>query len=294
MSRSWVYHYRQPFTKQLALCEALRAGLATAGEDFTAIHGFAEVADVDGLLLFGIGGESKSVYDAYKAAGKRIVFFDKGYPRGGYGMYRVAVDDFQPLHYLMGTPRRRDRLDAMGKYVRFQSYDRKPGDAILFDGASNKYCLWQGLGDWLEWGQRMLLVTRRHTDRPIIYRPRPSHNVGDIAAVVAGMDRVEFSQGPLADDLARARVVVSFGGNIGWDCAMAGVPHFAMGDSVARPVSETSWYRMDTPFVPTSSLRLQWASNVAYCQWTAEEIAGGKAWPIIAQQLEQSSSLNPS
>lgn len=286
---TWAYHYRQPFTKQLALCEALQRGLARYGERVEAVQGFEGVRDVDGLLLFGIGGESKSIYDAYKAAGKRIVFFDKGYPRGGYGMYRVAVDDFQPLHYLMGTPRRRDRLDAMGKYVRFLRYeDRKKGEAILFDGASNKYCLWQGLGDWIEWGASVVQRIRQFTDRPIIYRPRPSHNA---AVQVPG---AELSQGQLADDLARAHVVISFGGNIGWDCVIAGVPHFAMGDSVARVVSETSWDLIDKPFIPHSSLRLQWASNVAYCQWTLEEFAGGLAWETITEQLEQSGSHNPS
>jgi hypothetical protein len=229
--------------------------------------------------LFGIGGYSRDIFDAYQKAGKDVVFWDKGYLRGG-GWYRVAVNCFQPSPFFLSTlrspPTRFDALD-----VDLKPY-KKTGDTILFDGASNKYCLWHGFGDLTEWGSKVVAQIARHTDLPIVYRPRPTHEIAHIKPV----DGAQLSQAPLEEDLARARVVVSYGGNIGWDCAVAGVPHFAMGDSVARAISETDWTKLDRPHIPTAAARRQWFHDVSYCQYRLEEIASGLAWAHVLAALK--------
>lgn len=287
-----VFHYRpQPSRKQVKLLPAVIDGAATCGIQVDGVEGFTEVLDgYDGAIMFGIGGIAKPIYDAYRGAGRKLVFFDKGYTRKcahGIEHFRVAVNGFQPLEYL-------DRSHPPDRFLRLgltvEPY-RSGGSHVLFDGASNKYCRWQGLGYWLNWGMQTLAQIRAHTDDPIIYRPRPAHNVAltetDIqTALTPWLARgVEFSQAPLADDLARARVVVSYGGNIGWDAALLGIPHFAMGDSIARPISETTWVHLDRLRVPTEAERLQWAANVAYQQWTMDEIASGAAWRHIVSVL---------
>lgn len=271
----FAFHMRQPFTKTIAMADAVKRGAAMHGDIFKAIEGYTGVRDVDGLVLFGIGGHSRLIWDAY--AGKRRILIDKGYTRSPY--YRVSLDNFQPLDYMERVQRPDDRLAKLN--IQFQKYKGK-GNAILFDGASNKYCLWMGLGDWIEWGESVVAKIRQHTDRPIIYRPRPSHN--ELVAIKGA----ELSVGPLADDLARSAVVVSYGGNIGWDAAIAGVPHFAIGDSIARPISETDWNMLDDPLIPDR--RNAWASNVAYCQWTLEELASGEAWGYIKAEISRGNS----
>lgn len=269
----FAFHYRMPFTRQLLLLEAVQAGAERHGDVVTGVPGFDAVEDVDGLVLFGIGGISREIFDAYRNAGKRVVFLDKGYfPRG---MFRVAVDDFQPRLRMKRSP---ERFEALGLMPRPYGWT---GDThILFDGASNKLCLWLGLGNWIEWGAAMVERIRAHTDLPIIYRPRPSHNE---AVAVPG---AELSTGPLFEDFARARVVVSWGGNIGFEAVVAGVPHFAIGDSVARPLSETRWDRIGEPCTPEEAARLQWLADVAWCQWSLAELADGTAWRVIREELD--------
>ena len=269
-----AFHYRMPFTRQATLLNAVMAG-ALLHDDVVlpAPEGAINVqAKVDGLVMFGIGGHSRSVYDAYLNAGKKVVFFDKGYARGG--IYRVSVNSFQPLHYFQKEPRPRDRWDKLG--LELKPYADE-GDSILFDGASNKYCIWMGFPEWAVWGEETVAQIRRYSTLPIIYRPRPSHN-NPICVAPYG---TELSFLTLAEDFARARVVVSYGGNIGWDSVLGGKPHFAIGESIARPLSETDWEKIDEPHVPTEEARLQWASDVAYSQWHESEIKDGTAWKEI-------------
>jgi hypothetical protein len=277
-----VFHYRQPFTKQLALLEAVIAGAKTCGDEVVGEEGFERVRDVDGLVMFGIGGHSRPVFDAYRQAGKRIVFWDKGYIRGsGKGTwFRVAVDDFQPLAYLGRINRPADRLDALN--LIFKPYHEKRGQYILFDGTSNKFCVWHGLGDLRAWGRSMVEKIAKHTSMPIVYRPRPSHN--GMPEPVSRLARHSMG-GPLDEEMANAHVVVSYGGNIGWDAVIGGVPHFAIGDSIARPVSEIDWPHVGVRFKPSDEVRRQWAANVAHCQWLLPEIENGQAWRVIKEQM---------
>lgn len=243
------------------------------------VDGFQGVTDADGLILCGIGGNSREVFDAYRKAGKQIIFFDKGYTRSGY--LRVSVNADQPIAYFQKIPRPSDRFDALG--IELHPY-RQDGTHVLFDGASNKYCLWKGLGNHVEWGQKIVDMLRQNSRYPIIYRPRPSHNT-PVAVVGA-----ELSLGPLSVDLARTRVVVSHGGNIGWDSVIAGVPHFALGDSIAGPLSDYFLNNINKPRVPSETERRQWCADVAYCQFTMEEIESGKAWRVIKNDVQVSAA----
>jgi hypothetical protein len=284
-------------TTQMSVVNAIRRGvqLASAGAMMASlqnsdvvelVEGFSGVdSEADGAIIVGIGGGrhptmgARTIFDAYLRAGKHVIFIDKGYTRAD--TFRVVANGFQPK-YLMSVNRPLDRLHK--SRISVQPFDKKRGDAILFDGASNKYCVWCGLPtpdkpDQQEWGRQVIAKIKQHTDRPVIYRPRPSHNLP------IPIEGAELSTRPLNDDLARAHVVVSHGGNIGFDAIVAGKPHFMIKESIAWPVSETDWNNLDTPYVPTTEKRQQWLANVRYSEWTLDELNQGIAWPVIRQQL---------
>lgn len=265
----WAFHYRKPFTRQLALVDAFAVGAKKRGHKVQPVQGFDRVEDTDGLILFGIGGNSRDVFDAYTQAGKAVVFLDKGYTTRA-SMFRVAVNAFQPVDFVAHARKPADRWAALG--IELKPYRVNRGGYALFDGASNKFCLWHRMPYWEEWGRSMVAKIESAYGGPVKYRPRPSHNIRETLP-------------PLVDDMAGAFVVVSYGGNIGFDCVVGGVPHFAIGDSVARPLSETDWSRVNVARVPSDSERLQWCANVAYCQWSLAEIEAGAIWSHIEEQL---------
>lgn len=266
----FAYYLRN--ANQRTLATAVMVGARIHGDEVHVVQAgdSAALPHVDGLIFFGIGGDAKTVHDEYRAAGKRVILLDKGYTRRTH--VKVSVDAFQPLAYFQRTPRPPDRWRSLG--IVHSGYRMRASDAILLDGASNKYCLWNELGDWAEWGQATIDRIRANTPQPIIYRPRPSHN--DMP-VVKGQG-VSASGGVLKEDFARSRVVVSHGGNIGFDAVVNGVAHFAIGDSIARPLSETDWRKVGVPRYPSAKEQYQWLCDVAYCQWTIDEFADGRAW----------------
>lgn len=268
-----VWHQRPHLDRKLALAEAFGAGLPKS-VDYEIIHGFERIEECDWVVLFGIGGLANTIYHEYRQVGRPFIFIDKGYTRNT-GHYRVSVREHQPLSYFQAG-HKSDRWDRLG--IGLEPY-RNSGDHILFDGASNKFCMWKDLGDWQEWGQGIVNKIAQHTTMPILYRPRPRHHHETKRPI--GADGAELSVGPLDDALRRAAVVVSYGGSIAVDAVLSGVPHFAIGDSIARPLSETDWREVDVPHIPAEAERMQWCCDLAYQQWLPDEFASGEAWSYI-------------
>lgn len=87
---------------------------------------------------------------------------------------------------------------------------------------------------------------------------------------------VTISQNPaLADDLTGAWAVVAFNSNAGVEATLAGIPAFAadpgaMGYSILNHDLST----IESPAMPD---RTGWLYDLAYTQWTLDEIAAGMA-----------------
>ena len=276
---------RQPTEPHQAVAAAVERGARGAGEQAW-IFGKDDPRRQDKaecVIIFGIGGDAKDIWTANKS--KHRILLDKPYTRGvgvaaptRYHLVRVAIDAFQPLAYFQKKPKPPDRWRALNLEPKPYRVIKGP---ILFDGASNKYCLWNNLLPWPEWGQHIVNVMHDYSPGvQIIYRPRPSHNAPPT------IEGATLSQGPLADDLAKASVVVSHGGNIGFDAALAGIPHFAIDDSIARPISETIWSEVARPHVPKPRDRAQWFADLAYCQWTLDEFVEGQAWRYVREVID--------
>ena len=86
--------------------------------------------------------------------------------------------------------------------------------------------------------------------------------------------------GDLAAALAGAAIVATWNSNSAVDAVLAGVPAI-VGDrgAMAWPVAARDWDHRATPD------RGQWAADLAYAQWTLDEIAAGTAWDHLAPVL---------
>lgn len=102
---------------------------------------------------------------------------------------------------------------------------------------------------------------------PARFRPHPLGANGRTAA---------FPQatGTLAECLERARWVVTYNSNSGVDAVLAGVP------TVAVDRGSMAWAVTGRlPFAePPTPDRTQWAAELAWTQWSMEEIRKGDAW----------------
>jgi len=64
-----------------------------------------------------------------------------------------------------------------------------------------------------------------------------------------------------------------------------GVPTIVLGEAVSAPLSSSSLGDIEAPRLAKFSQRLQWAADLAYCQWTIDEFRSGEAWPHLRKLL---------
>jgi hypothetical protein len=91
----------------------------------------------------------------------------------------------------------------------------------------------------------------------VVFRPHPK--AGDVYGAVPAT----VSTRPLLNDLLEAGLVVTFNSNVGVDATIEGV------SATCDDEGSMIWKYGD---------REQWAANLAYTQWTQQEMAEGLAW----------------
>jgi hypothetical protein len=85
----------------------------------------------------------------------------------------------------------------------------------------------------------------------------------------------------LADDLARADVVVTWNSNTAVDAVLAGVPTYAI-DRGSMAWDVTTHDLAEQPYMPW---RCDWLTALAWKQWTLDEIAAGWCWAHVGGEL---------
>jgi hypothetical protein len=105
---------------------------------------------------------------------------------------------------------------------------------------------------------------------PVRVRPHPNVNPRHGAVAIAG------ARASLAQDLAGARVAVTWNSNSGVDAVLAGVPAIAMDrGSMAWDVTG------HTLAMPPTPDRTAWAHALAWKQWARDEMESGFCWEHV-------------
>ena len=155
---------------------------------------------------------------------------------------------------------------------------RKSGLQIVFAGSSAKYHAFYDLPDPTAYAREVVARITKLSDRPIIYRPKPSWR----EAVPVPGSRFSHGKEGILSALANAHCLITHGSNACFEAALMGIPTIVLGAAVARPISSTSLDDIEFPF---RGKRIQWLNNLAYHQWTEGEMRSGEAWQTVREQL---------
>ena len=163
---------------------------------------------------------------------------------------------------------------------------RKDGDHILVLGQTP-----HGIGvanvpnrDIMAWSKQVLQTLSRLTNRPIIYKAHPTQTkmpppVKNCHIIGAGFGYNLMSL------LEGAWCTVASASNGGCDSIMAGIPVITENSmSLAYDVAGHSLEDIENPPTPDVS---QWLNNIAYAQWTNNEMISGETWNFIKKKLEK-------
>ena len=120
-----------------------------------------------------------------------------------------------------------------------------------------------------EWLKHITRRIRHHTDREIRFRPHP---LGPDLQIPG----CSHSTVPLAEDLNDCWATVSFNSNTGVESVIDGIPTFAFDEGAMAKGMANMWLAdLENPKTPD---RHQWLNDLAYTQWTPEEMKKGLTW----------------
>ncbi len=263
------------------LAEAFARGVRAHGNDATICHNgdVPQLRGFDAVAMVGV--KSRELFRVVKAAGIKPIMLDKGYIRSRregartWEFWRVSVGNHQPTEQLMERRYPLDRFEALGLDI---AKWRKGGLQILFAGSSAKYHEFYGLADPTSYAREVFREIKRLTDRPIVYRPKPSWR----EAVPIDGSRFSVGKEGIMAALTNAHCMVTHGSNACFEAALMGIPTIVLGDAVAKPIGSTEIADIDSPHL---GKRVQWFANLAYHQWTENEMRRGEAWEIIRQWI---------
>lgn len=270
--------------REQLLADAFLKGARKHGHTTQVIDltGEATVGDYDVACFVGV--KSRELYQAHGRAGVPFIMLDKGYSRhartdgvAGWEYWRVSVNSHHPTERLD----RKMPDDRMTKFGWEPRAWRKGGDHIILAGSSAKYHEFYRLREPTSWMHHVVVTIRRITDRPLIYRPKPSWREA------VEIPHTRFSRPPqtLAELFPKAHALVTHGSNASFDAVMAGVPCLILGDAVAKPISTTSIFDIEKLMLADDKARRRWLANLAYWQWTLPEMLSGAAWDFVGDQI---------
>lgn len=153
------------------------------------------------------------------------------------------------------------------------------GDNILICGQHSKSEQWVNRADPLSHLKYSIDEIKKHTTRPIVFRPHPrdyhwAQNFSYRGVKVRLPRKVEgsYDDFDFDDDLKNAWAVVNVSSNTGILSIINGVPAYVSDESLAYPVANHDFSNIENPKRPR---REEWLEKLCHTEWTINEIAQG-------------------
>ncbi len=289
-----VVSYCSDKPREHLIAQAMKLGIEAHGSTFemrrTADYGEDDEGndrcwpgpdpETDVAVVFGVKGISRQLIKDHRAMGKHTIFLDKGFTRekgeNSHTKYtRVAVNATSPASYMM--KRKHDSKRAQELKINLEKRKNPDSGHILFCGSSQKYHDFHGLGDSTAYAEKVFRSLRKHTDRQIVYRPKPSWKG---ATYIKGTS-FSPSTSSIAEALKGCYCVITHGSTAAMDAIISGIPAIVLGEGIASPVSSNQLESIIKPFWPSEDERMRWINAMSYCQWTLDEFRSGEAWKYI-------------
>ena len=155
---------------------------------------------------------------------------------------------------------------------------RNKGDHILIVGQNMFDASLFGI-DFVWWVKNTIQFLRRHTDRDIVFRDHPENKdqMKNLIDEYKWTKQVFYSnEGTIYDDLKNAHCTISYTSGSSIDSILAGIPVITCSEyNFLYPISSHSLEDVENP---KCGEREQLLYDLAYAQWSVDEIRQGKPW----------------
>lgn len=245
----------------------------------------ADVHVIWSVLFNGRMAHNRTVWDNCQCRGKPVIVLEVGGIQRGT-TWKVGLNGINRDAYFGTTGNDGTRAQGLDLVVKPWRTD---GEYVLICGQHDKSLQWQNQPTMSNWFLQTYDEIRKHTERPIIFRPHPRSRLPDIER---GLKHV-YRQHPshitnTYDDydleFNNIWATVSWSSNPGIHSILNGVPAFVGPASLAYDAANDIDFLHDieAPFMPD---RTQWLNDYAHTEWTVEEIAQGLPLKQLTHKL---------
>jgi hypothetical protein len=231
-----------------------------------------DAAPADLLVLWGT--RRQEAIAAQKWQGGEVCILERGYIGDRFKWSSVSfggkLNGRATFRGVRSDPAR-FKADFGDKMQPWQAHD---GYALLIGQVAGDMSLQAIGGDLVRWYRETAAMLQKH-GYDVRFRPHPGTiRRGSPLNVPPGAKLID---GTLKEAFAGAAVVVTFNSNTGVESVLAGVPTIT--SDVGSMAWDVSSHDVALPLVTPN--RDRWAAELAWKQWTLEEMASGACWEAV-------------
>lgn len=246
------------------------------------------VSDVDviwSVLWNGRMAKNKTIWDRNLVQSKPTIVLEVGGIKRGI-TWKVGLNGINRDAYFGDMGNSSDRADLLGLVLKPWQTN---GEYILICGQHEKSSQWQNMPSMSNWIIETIDKIRKHSNRPILFRPHPRCPLPHIENEF----RHVYRQNPVKingtyDDFDMSfnnvYATVSYSSNPGIHSVLEGVPAFVGQSSLAYDAANDIDFLHDinNPLRPE---RQQWLNDYAWTEFTVEEISQGLPLKRLTSKL---------
>ena len=265
--------------------DAFRLGCHSLG--FTCVDN-SDDADVDviwSVLFSGRMAANKAIWERNTANAKPTIVLEVGGINRGT-TWKVGLNGINRDAYFGPCGNNDDRHRLLGLSLKPW---RTHGEYILICGQHDKSLQWQGMSSMSNWFMQTYREIRKHTSRPIIFRPHPRCQLPHIELGLKNVYRQQPGKisGSYDDyDMGFNDIwaTISYSSNPGIHSIINGIPAFVGPSSLAYDVGNDIDFLHDIE-KPLTPDRQQWLNDYAHTEWTVQEISQGIPLNLLTNRL---------
>jgi len=275
-----------------------RFGASNSGDVFDAFHNGAHSLGHDvrvnsdsgidviwSVLFHGRMSGNRAIWERNISQSKPTIVLEVGGIERGK-TWKVGINGINRDAYFNDGGNDRTRADSLG--LSFAPWTQE-GEYILVCGQHEKSLQWQGMPRMSQWVMDTIDEIKKHTDRPIIFRPHPRCTLPHIEHEYTNVIRQDPTKidGTYDDfDMGFNNIwaTVSYSSNPGIHSVLNGVPAFVSNHSLAYDVGNDIDFLHDIEN-PLRPERQQWLNDYAWTEWTIEEISQGLPLKYLTSKL---------
>ena len=266
--------------------DAFLSSLESAGYTIVKESKNADCAVIWSVLWHGRMLPNKTVWNYYRQQNKPVIVLEVGAVKRGIS-WKVGLNGINRTAYF--GPDSNDNSRARDLGLELKPWNLA-GEYILICGQHDRSLQWQNMPGMSTWFLQTYDAIREHTDRPIFFRPHPRCRLPSIEHGLKHVYRQEPRPvtGTYDDfdlDFENIWATVSWSSNPGIHSVIEGVPAFVGPDSLAYDVAAHNLADIENRHGQIHD-RSQWINDLAWTEYTVEEIAQGLPLSRLRQTLD--------